>query len=156
MKGGLALASGIAIGLGAAAAFVNRGKIVGMFHGAGVNPAASLTENAADVAVRQIRRFSFAASQDLSPVVGLTHANYAFALLEALEEAIGRERLKSLTSTDPVALKQFIVALQDRHAKALEGRDPFLQRVLEMERQSGGSLPGINMADGFGPAPHGG
>lgn len=103
-------------------------------------------KNALATHVRQIRRYAFAAAQDKSPIVGLTHASYALILLETLEEIVGRDKLKS-GSIDVVKLKTFITKLQDRHAEALQSRDPFLQQVLAVERGEGlPELPGHVLA----------
>ena len=42
------------------------------------------------VCAKQIERYTFAAMQDQSPIVGLTHASYALILMDTLEEMIGR------------------------------------------------------------------
>lgn len=89
---------------------------------------------ALETCVRQIRRYAFAASQDQSPIVGLTHASYALISLDTLEEIAGRDAIRNLAGIDTMKVRQFIVAQQDRHAKTLESCDPFLTAVLALER----------------------
>lgn len=115
--------------------------------------AAGDNKNAAAVAMRQIRRYAFASSQDKSPVVGITHASYALVLLDTLEEVAGRDNLKK-SGVDPTKLRAFITANQDRHAEALRQCDPYLQEVLRLEREAGDQLPGFVVA-GAGAAPRG-
>ena len=88
------------------------------------------------VHVRQLRRYAFAASQDKSPIVGLTHASYALILLDTLEEIVGREAIQRL-GYDPAAIRQFIAGTQDRHAAALEKCDGFMTNMLGVERGLG-------------------
>jgi hypothetical protein len=114
---------------------------------------AAAVETAPGVAMRQLRRYAFAASQDKSPIVGLTHASYALVLLDTLEEVAGRDAVRA-TGVDPAKIRGFITALQDKHAEALQACDPYMQAVLAMERSEGGQLPGFVMA-GAGAAPRG-
>lgn len=94
------------------------------------------------IAVRQMRRYAFAASQDKSPIVGLTHASYALIALDIIEEAVGREAIVA-KGYDPVKLRAFITGLQDMHAKKLEACDSYLVQTLAMERgDPNGQLPG--------------
>lgn len=85
------------------------------------------------IAFRQMRRYAFAASQDKSPIVGLTHASYALIALDILEEAVGRDKLLQL-GCDPVKIRTLVTKLQDMHGKQLEACDPFLAQALAMER----------------------
>lgn len=97
------------------------------------------------IAVRQIRRYAFASSQDISPIVGITHASYALILLDTLEEIAGTEALDQ--AGIPVKkLRDFITKLQDRHAEKLKGCDLHLQQVLELERREGMQTPGYVVA----------
>jgi hypothetical protein len=161
--------TGAAVGALGLFMWLRRGWFLGLFqhaksvfHGfgeAGVPGAltAALTAmgppDAGPIAIRQIRRYAFAASQDQSPVVGLTHASYALVLLDTVEEMLGREALKGVTGVDPTRMRTFITAQQDRHAKVLERCDPYLLSVLKMERDSG-KLPGF-ILQGAGSAPRG-
>ena len=99
------------------------------------------------IAFRQMRRYAFAASQDKSPIVGLTHASYALIALDILEEAVGREALMS-KGCDVTKVRAFIAMLQDGHAKRLEACDPYLSSILAMERQQGGT-PSSGIAGGI-------
>jgi hypothetical protein len=101
------------------------------------------------VCVRQIKRYTFAAMQDQSPIVGLTHASYALILMDTLEEMVGRQAIQA-AGYDPVAVRQLITELQDQHVKRLEACDPFLGRVLALEKKGGGALPGFVMNDAVG------
>lgn len=102
----------------------------------------------AAVHVRQIRRYAFAASQDKSPIVGLTHASYALVLLDALEEIAGQELIRK-AGYDPKQVRAFITKLQDYHAEKLRSCDSFLSKILSMERsEPGGNLPGFVLAGG--------
>lgn len=100
------------------------------------------------IAFRQMRRYAFAASQDKSPIVGLTHASYALIALDILEEAVGRDMLAA-RGCDVTKVRTVVTALQDAHAKKLEGCDVYLSSVLAMERgEPGGALPGAVFAGG--------
>jgi hypothetical protein len=103
------------------------------------------------IAIRQLRRYAFAAMQDQSPIVGLTHASYAMMALDLLEEVSGRETIKA-AGFDPAEVRKLITGLQDKHAEALRKCDPYISRVLDLERREGGQLPGFVMA---GAAPMG-
>ena len=92
------------------------------------------------VAIRQLRRYTFASMQDMSPTVGLTHASYALNALEFLEESLGRDAIMS-AGYDPMKVRAVITGLQDKHGKALEACDPYITQVLALER-SGLALPG--------------
>jgi hypothetical protein len=114
---------------------------------AGGPEAESAIKHAAAVHVRQIRRYAFASSQDLSPIVGLTHASYALVLLDTLEELVGQEAIKK-AGYDPKKIRKFITEQQDRHAENLKACDTHLQKVLEIERADPeGQLPGFVLAD---------
>lgn len=106
------------------------------------------------IAIRQIRRYAFAAAQDQSPIVGLTHASYALVLLDTLEEMIGRDAARTLSGVDPARLRLFITQLQDAHAKKLQGCDPYMQQILALEQREGRAIPGFVIA-GAGAAPMG-
>ena len=86
---------------------------------------------AAGVAVRHIQRYTFAAMQDQSPIVGLTHASYALNGLDMLEEAGGGEAVRMM-GFSPSKVRALISAIQDRHAKALHAADPYITQVLGM------------------------
>lgn len=116
--------------LGGGAVYVGLRKLAPLLSGV---PSGVDLQSALGVHVRQIRRYAFASSQDQSPIVGITHASYALVLLDTLEEIVGRDAIKR-AGYDPAKLRKFITEQQDRHAKMLEGRDPFLQRVLAIER----------------------
>jgi hypothetical protein len=107
------------------------------------------------VHLRQIRRYAFAASQDQSPVVGLTHASYAAILLDTLEEIVGAEAIIA-SGFDVKKLRKFIVAQQDRHGEALQKCDPHLQKVLLIEKADGRKrTPGFIVAGAPIAAPRG-
>lgn len=149
MKTALIVAGGAALGAGVVYAATRAIGALGQ---------AALPEtikHAAAVHIRQIRRYAFAASQDQSPVVGLTHASYALVLLDTLEEVAGREAVAK-SGVDPKKLRAFITEQQDKHAEVLKKCDPHLQRVLAIERGEGGQPPGFVVAGaGWGPAPRG-
>jgi hypothetical protein len=111
------------------------------------------SQQALGVMVRQIRRYAFASSQDLSPIVGLTHASYALVLLDTLEEVAGRDAV-TRSGVDAKKLRTFITKLQDRHAESMEKCDSHLQRVLAIERGEGNQPPGFVVA-GAWAAPRG-
>jgi hypothetical protein len=85
------------------------------------------------VDVRHLRRYAFASSQDISPIVGITHASYALNALDSLEEKIGHAGIRA-AGYDPAKLRKFITELQDKHAEKLRACDAHLQQVLEIER----------------------
>jgi hypothetical protein len=143
--------TGTAVGALGLLAWYKRGWIVSLFRrmrhpfsGAFADPAlAALPGADPGVALRQIRRYAFAASQDQSPIVGLTHASYALVLLDTTEEMIGRDKLRLLSGLDPSVVRAFITQQQDRHATALHACDPYLTAMLKVERGEGRALPGI-------------
>ena len=140
----LSFLSGAAVGAGTVYLLTRKlGPFGPILKGAdGALPADAL-KNAVGVHVRQIRRYAFASSQDRSPIVGLTHASYALVLLDTLEEIIGRAAIVK-AGYDPTKLRAFITAQQDGHANKLEGRDPFLQKMLAVERSESPTItPGI-------------
>ncbi len=132
-----------------------RGAIMGFFrrvamHGFGAGSVPGLPATAdPNICVRQIKRYTFAAMQDQSPIVGLTHASYALILMDTLEEMVGRQAIQA-AGYDPVAVRQLITELQDQHVKRLEACDPFLGRVLALEKKGGAALPGFVMNDAMG------
>jgi hypothetical protein len=157
-------ATGAAVGALGLLVWFKRGWFIGMFrratsvfHGfgeAGVPGAlTALTfpgaSDSAPIAIRQIRRYAFAASQDQSPVVGLTHASYALILLDTIEEMMGRDAVQKMAGVDPAKIRQFITLQQDRHAEQLQPCDRYLQVVLKMERESG--KPGFMLQGGAAP-----
>jgi predicted ArsR family transcriptional regulator len=109
-------------------------------------PAASTLPVGVRVYVRQLRRYAFAAAQDKSPVVGLTHASYALAMLDALEEVVGREQVSKIAGINVKRLRTFITKWQDTHAERLNRCDPYLQEILRIERSEGGAIPGFVVA----------
>jgi len=106
------------------------------------------------IAVRQLKRYTFASMQDQSPIVGITHASYAMMALDLLEETVGRDAIKA-AGFDPVEVRRIITGLQDAHAERLRACDPYISKVLELERKEGGQLPGFVFADAAGAAPMG-
>lgn len=103
---------------------------------------------AAGVAVRHIQRYTFAAMQDQSPIVGLTHASYALNGLDMLEEAGGGEAIRAM-GFSPSKARELISSIQDRHARALHAADPYISQVIGMRE-------GFEFADaGAGSAPMG-
>jgi len=112
-----------------------RGTLRGAYDAVKLAAATGIDMPSADpqIAFRQMRRYAFAASQDKSPIVGLTHASYSLIALDILEEAVGREKLLAV-GCDPVKVRVLVTKLQDMHAKALEACDPFLTQALAMER----------------------
>lgn len=83
--------------------------------------------------VRHLRRYAFASTQDRSPIAGLTHASYAMMALDLIEETAGREAI-ARAGYNPQRVRAFVAGLQDRHAEALKGSDPYITRILAMER----------------------
>lgn len=150
---------GTAVGALGLLAWWKRGWIIALarrarhpFSGAEISP--GLT-SAPAIAVRQLRRYAFAASQDRSPVVGLTHASYALILLDVLEEAVGRTAIEQM-GYNVVQLRGFVTKLQDMHAEKLRGCDTYLQQILALERgDTNGQIPGFVFADAAGAAPTG-
>lgn len=90
-------------------------------------------------AVRHIQRYTFAAMQDQSPIVGLTHASYALNGLDMLEEIGGGDAVRA-AGFEPRDVRALISSLQDRHAKRLHMADPYITQVLGL--QAGFALPG--------------
>lgn len=110
-------------------------------------PAEDALKNAVAVHVRQIRRYAFASSQDMSPIVGLTHASYALVLLDTLEELIGQDAVRK-AGYDPKKIRAFITTNQDKHAEKMKSCDRHLQDVLAIERADpNGQMPGFVLAD---------
>lgn len=99
------------------------------------------------VCAKQIERYTFAAMQDQSPIVGLTHASYALILMDTLEEMIGREAIKA-AGYDPAAVRQLIRKLQDAHAEKLQACDPYMSQVLALKK--GAALPGFVLNSAMG------
>jgi hypothetical protein len=132
--GGAALGAGIAYGL----VLTRRRGLLGQVPG-GTDPGIHL---------RQIRRYAFASSQDLSPIVGLTHASYALVLLDTLEEVAGREAV-ARSGINAKKMREFITKLQDKHAESLNKCDPHLQKVLAIERREGKQIPGFVVAGAY-------
>lgn len=144
MRGALCAIGGAALGAGLIWGLtrLRPGALSGAVPGVGPAGAAAAKAGAA-VHVRQIRRYAFAASQDRSPIVGLTHASYALVLLDTLEELVGRDAIRK-AGYDPEQLRAFITQLQDGHAENLRGCDDHLQQVLAIEKaEAGGPIPGI-------------
>ncbi|MBV8722046.1 MAG: hypothetical protein JO277_07840 [Candidatus Eremiobacteraeota bacterium] len=126
--------TGVLVGAGGLFLWYKRGWFVSLFrratshfHGAG--PAAA---GAHEAALRHARRYAFAAAQDRSPVAGLTHASYALNSLDLIEEIAGTESIRA-AGYDPVKVRKFISDLQDRHAEALRGADPYVTQVLALQ-----------------------
>jgi hypothetical protein len=99
------------------------------------------------VCAKQIERYTFAAMQDQSPIVGLTHASYALILMDTLEEMIGRQAIAA-AGYDPIAVRQLIRKLQDAHAEKLQACDPYMSQVLALKK--GAALPGFVMNGAMG------
>jgi hypothetical protein len=145
------MAVGIGVGVALGVVWWKRHWIAGVFRRV-VHPLRGITGDvtallppsniggAPGIAIRQLRRYTFASMQDQSPIVGLTHASYALNALEFLEENLGREAIMS-AGYDPTKVRAVIVGLQDRHGEALQKCDPYITQVLAMER-GGLALPG--------------
>jgi hypothetical protein len=136
---------GVITGVAAIVVWQHRGWILGavgrLVHFRGPSDGVEISGDPS-IAVRQMRRYAFAASQDKSPIVGITHASYALIALDIIEEAVGRDAIKA-KGYDPAKLRAFITGLQDMHAKRLEACDPYLVQTLAMERgDPNGQLPG--------------
>jgi len=148
---------GAVVGIGGLIAWHQRGRIIGLarrlrhpFRGFGDDRFFIGGRGDAAVAVRQLKRYTFASMQDQSPIVGLTHASYAMAFMDFLEETVGREKIIA-AGFDPIEVRRVITGLQDAHAEKLRACDPYLAKVLELERkQPGGQLPGFVFADATG------
>jgi hypothetical protein len=143
----------LAVVAGAAAGAGIVGGVVWFATRKGALGAVPIPAEAVATHIRQIRRYGFAASQDKSPVVGLTHASYALVLLDTLEEIVGKDAVNR-SGVDAGKIRKFITAQQDKHAEALKRCDPHLQQVLALERREGKQLPGFVVA-GAGAAPRG-
>lgn len=138
--------TGVIVGVVGLFAWNRRGAIIGLgrklmhpsqlFHGAAIATGIELPSADPNIAVRQMKRYAFAASQDKSPIVGLTHASYALIALDIIEEAVGREAILA-KGYDPTQLRTFIAGLQDMHAKNLEACDPYLASTLALEQSAG-------------------
>lgn len=119
-------------------------KLTAHFQGAGATVALPDANPAA--IVRQLRRYAFAAMQDQSPVVGITHASYALILLDTLEEMAGRTAIER-AGYNVTAMRTAITKCQDDHAKKLQACDTYMAQAMGVER---GLLMG-----GAGAAPRG-
>lgn len=149
--------AGAAVGAVGLLIWYNRGRVAALFRraagalsGFGAEDDRLMTVGGRGdpaIAIRQLRRYAFAAMQDQSPIVGLTHASYAMMALDLLEEVAGREAIKA-AGYDPVEVRKLVTGLQDKHAEALRQCDPYISRVLDLERQEGGPLPGFVFAGG--------
>lgn len=154
---------GVAVGVGLVFAWRYRGLVLGLlrrlWHGGGLSGAIDAVKLAAAtgiempssdpaIAFRQMRRYAFAAMQDKSPIVGLTHASYALIGLDILEEAVGRDKLAAV-GVDAEKARVVITKLQDMHAKALEACDPYLTQALMVEHGDGMESSGPSFA-GYG------
>lgn len=151
-------AAGAAVGVIGLLAWYKRAWLAGMFRrvtsplrGLGDARSGLRLDAAPGNAIRHIRRYTFAAMQDKSPIVGLTHSSYALMGLDLLEETVGRQAIQQ-AGYDPTEVRLMITKLQDRHAEALRSADPYISEVLALENREGGRLPGFVMA---GPAPMG-
>lgn len=146
MKTALFFVGGAALGAGATYWWMRSRAGLPLF-GEGRIPAElpASAGNSVGVHVRQIRRYAFAASQDRSPIIGITHASYALILLNTLEEIVGRDALLR-TNVKVDKLRDFITRLQDLHAERLQKCDPLLVKILELERREGGQIPGFVVA----------
>jgi hypothetical protein len=78
---------------------------------------------------QRIQRYTFAASRDTSPTIGLTHASYALALLDTLNDVVGEEALVA-RGINYQRTRAQIAALQDKYAAQVSRNDPQLSRVL--------------------------
>jgi hypothetical protein len=153
---------GAVIGIGGFLAWRNRSRIVALarrlrhpFSGFGDERLFAVAGHGdAAIAARQLQRYAFASMQDQSPIVGLTHASYAMAFLDFLEESIGRDAIKA-AGYDPTDVRKLITGLQDAHAKKLRTCDPYIAKALALEWKQGGQLPGFVFADAAGAAPMG-
>lgn len=150
MSRALCVVAGAALGAGTVVAWQKFKPLIGFGLGALANLGSGVSGDVG-VHLRQIRRYAFAASQDKSPVVGLTHASYALVLLDTLEEMIGRDAV-ARAGYDPKKVRDFITKLQDTHAEKLRACDPHLTEILRIERAEGMQLPGFVVA---GAAPRG-
>lgn len=134
-------------------AWRNRGRIVGLvrklpgLHGLGDDRLLVSGGGNPAIAIRQLRRYTFASMQDKSPIVGITHASYALMALDLLEETVGRDAIKA-AGYDPTQVRMLVTKLQDAHAERLRACDPYLAQVLELERKENGPLPGFVFAGG--------
>lgn len=135
------LVGGIGLGVGGVLLY-QKVKSTGLIPGLGAGPDIGPLATHA----RQIRRYAFASSQDMSPIVGITHASYALVLLDTLEELVGKDAILK-AGYDPGKLRKFITALQDKHAENLKTCDAHLQQILAIERAEGGpQTPGFVVA----------
>lgn len=148
-------ATGVAVGALGLLVWWKRGAILGMFRRA-LHPMSGPlglegNDDGMPAPVRHMRRYAFAATQDQSPIAGLTHASYAMMALDLIEETAGREAI-SRAGYNPQRVRAFVAALQDRHAEKLKGRDPYISKILEMEREEQAAPAGFLMT---GAAPMG-
>jgi hypothetical protein len=140
--------TGVIVGVAGLFAWSHRGWIMGigrklmhpsqLFHGlqyAFGSEIAGIEQPSSDpaVAMRQLRRYGFAAAQDQSPVVGLTHASYALICADILEETLGREKLMTL-GCDIARIRPMVAKLQDMHAQKLAACDGYLAQALATEQ----------------------
>ena len=134
---------GVGVGIVGLLAWTKRHWLLGLvrghsLHGLGFSDGLGLAGLAgpAAVAVRHIQRYAFAAMQDQSPIVGLTHASYALNGLDMLEEAGGSEAIRA-AGFEPSKVRALLSALQDKHAKRLHAADPYITQVLGMREDEG-------------------
>lgn len=132
-------ATGVVVGALGLLAWWKRGTIIGLFRRA-VHPlrgpwglGEADVDDSMPAPVRHLRRYAFAATQDQSPIAGLTHASYAMMALDVIEDTAGQEAIRA-AGYDPKRVRAFVSSLQDRHAEALKNRDPYIRKILAMER----------------------
>ncbi len=141
---------GTAVGVTGLVIWTKRSWFINLFHRLtahfqGVDTTVALPDANPAAIVRQLRRYAFAAMQDQSPVVGITHASYALILLDTLEEMAGRAAIER-AGYNVTAMRTAITACQDAHAKKLQACDTYMAQAMGVER-------GIMM--GAGAAPRG-
>lgn len=79
------------------------------------------------IAIRQIKRWSFASIQDKNPGIALLHANYAVGDLSMLREMVNDNKIKKATGIDPFKLHLQTINLQDKAQTKLLKKCPNLK-----------------------------
>ncbi len=129
---------GTAVGVTGLVIWTKRSWFINLFHRLtahfqGVDTTVALPDANPAAIVRQLRRYAFAAMQDQSPVVGITHASYALILLDTLEEMAGRAAIER-AGYNVTAMRTAITACQDAHAKKLQACDTYMAQAMGVER----------------------
>ena len=77
--------------------------------------------------MRQIKRWIYAAKQNIHPGISLLHANYAVGDIDMLRQMASDTEVKRITGENPHTLYLVAIALQDKAQKKLTAVCPQLE-----------------------------